>query len=83
MDLFADYKTKTRSEAEPGKCGECANAIWRVLHADAPDAYDAAKNCSIACHCTALGRPITHIVYDCSAYAASDAAQADELAGII
>lgn len=82
MDIFAKYKRQTQTEAEPGKCGDCANAIWRILRA-APNAYDTAGGCSIACHCTTVGQPITHIVYECSAYAQSDAAQGEELAGML
>lgn len=83
MDIFKKYQEQTRTEAEPGKCGDCANAIWRILRAGVPNAYDTASNGSITCHCTAVGQPITHIVYNCSAYAQSDAAQGAELAGML
>lgn len=83
MDIITEYKQQTGSNTDGGQCADCANAIWRIMRADAPDTYDAAKNCSLAAHCTALGRPIAYIVYGCSAYSASDAAQAAELAGVL
>lgn len=71
MYIIEEYKRHTGSEVDGGKCASCENAIWRVLHANAPETYDAEGNRSIACHCVAIGRPITHIIYDCSVHTAS------------
>ena len=83
MDIIAEYKQQTGSQTDGGKCADCANAVWRIMRADAPDAYDAARNCSLAVYCMTLGKPVTHIIYKCSAHAVSDAAQGAELAGML
>lgn len=83
MDVFAEYQKRTGTEDMAGKCGDCANAIWRIMHSGAPEAYSRTpQNCSVACHCTMLGKPVTAYVYTCSAYAASDEAQRAEFADL-
>lgn len=82
MYVIEEYKRHTGSDADGGKCASCENAIWRILHPNAPETYDAEKNCSIACHCITIGKPITHIIYACSAYAASAEAQRADFADL-
>lgn len=82
MYIIEEYKRHTGSEIDGGKCASCENAIWRILRPDAPETYDAGKNCSIACHCVAIGNPITHIIYACSAHTVSAETQRAEFADL-
>ena len=84
MIVFEQYKNQSGRDIASTKCADCANAIWRISYGDAgAEKYDAGGNCSLCGHCMAVNRPITAYIYDCSAHAVSDAAQGEELAGLL
>lgn len=81
--IIEKYKQMTGEDESETKCASCTNAIWRIAYGSAPDAYRTAKDCNLYGHCTAMGKPITAYVYLCSAHEPSDAAQGEELAGML
>ena len=84
MDIIKEYQRLTGANESGTQCATCANAIWRVAYDDdSDDAYHPTRSeYSLRGHCTAIGKPITAYVCACSSYAASDAAQRADFAGL-